>query len=170
MDDSYGQEEYEVLASSTDSNTHSFQVVSSKAEAPTNWTKVSVSLPAGTKYFAIHCVSDDHTMFAVDDVTYDGVAMPPTGYRVYKNGQCIASLNGEATGYADAEGTENDVYQVTVVYAEGESAFSNAVSVAATGIQTISARTVGGYKILYRVTNGVYIVRQDGKIKKAIIR
>lgn len=75
-------------------------------------------------------------MFAVDDVTYDGVAMTPTGYCVYKNGQRVATLSDEATGYTDAEGTESDVYQVTVVYAEGESAFSNAASVAATGIQT----------------------------------
>lgn len=89
VDDSYGSEAYEVLYSTTDTATTSFQVVNTKTTAPTNWTKITVTLPAGSKYFAIHCVSNNCTMFAVDDVTYEATSIaqvlyyhhgPKTGY------------------------------------------------------------------------------------------
>lgn len=170
VDDSYGSEAYEVLYSTTDTATTSFQVVNTKTTAPTNWTKITVALPAGSKYFAIHCVSNNCTMFAVDDVTYEAPAMIPTGYNIYKNGNKIASVDANTTTYTDASGETDDVYNVTAVYAEGESVFSNAASLNSTdGIETILT-TDKGFKILYRVTDHVYIVKKDGKIYKTILK
>lgn len=170
VDDSYGSEAYEVLYSTTDTATTSFQVVNTKTTAPTNWTKITVALPAGSKYFAIHCVSNNCTMFAVDDVTYEAPAMIPTGYNIYKNGNKIASVDANTTTYTDASGETDDVYNVTAVYAEGESVFSNAASPNSTdGIETILT-TDKGFKILYRVTDHVYIVKKDGKIYKTILK
>lgn len=170
VDDSYGSEAYEVLYSTTDTATTSFQVVNTKTTAPTSWTKITVTLPAGSKYFAIHCVSNNCTMFAVDDVTYEAPAMIPTGYNIYKNGNKIASVDANTTTYTDASGETDDVYNVTAVYAEGESVFSNAASLNSTdGIETILT-TDKGFKILYRVTDHVYIVKKDGKIYKTILK
>ena len=170
VDDSYGSEAYEMLYSTTDTATTSFQVVNTKTTAPTSWTKITVTLPAGSKYFAIHCVSNNCTMFAVDDVTYEAPAMTPTGYNIYKNGNKIASVDANTTTYTDASGEAKDVYTVTAVYADGESVFSNAASLNSTdGIETILT-TDKGFKILYRVTDHVYIVKKDGKIYKTILK
>jgi hypothetical protein len=170
VDDSYGSEEYEVLYSTTDTATTSFQVVNAKTTAPTSWTKITVDLPAGSKYFAIHCVSNNCTMFAVDDVTYEAPAMTPVGYNIYKNGNKIASVDANTTTYTDASGETNDVYTVTAVYAEGESVFSNAASLnPAAGVEMVRT-TDKGLKILYRVTDHVYIVKKDGKIFKTILK
>lgn len=169
VNDEYGKEEYEVLYSTTDKDTKSFQTIKAKTEASTAWTEIKVELPSGAKYFAIRCVSNDHTMFALDDVSYEAPAMTPVGYKVYKNGECVATLNAESTSFNDADGTKNDSYFITVVYAEGESTASNVVSSGTTGITTLNA-TEQGYKILYEVTNNVYIVKKNGRTYKVIMK
>lgn len=169
VDDNYGNEEYEVFYSTTDKDTKNFQRIKAKADAPTEWTEIKVELPEGAKYFAIRCVSDDHTMFAIDDVSYEAPTMMPLAYKVYRNGECIATLDAEATSYIDADGSNSDSYFVTVVYAEGESAASNTVSLNTVGITTLNA-TEQEYKILYEVTNNVYIVKKNGRTYKVIMK
>lgn len=169
VSDDYGNEEYEVLYSTTGKDTKSFQTIKAKAEAPTAWTEIKVELPSGAKYFAIRCVSNDHTMFALDDVSYEAPAMTPLGYKVYKNGDCVATLSAESTTYNDLDGSNSDTYFVTVVYAEGESPASNTVSLGTTDITTLNAAEQD-YKVLYEVTNNVYIVKKNGRTYKVIIR
>lgn len=68
----YGSEKYEVLASSTNNSPTSFKIVGSVHEANSDdWEMVSVTLPAGTKYFAIRHVSYDIFAMMIDDVTYE---------------------------------------------------------------------------------------------------
>lgn len=69
----YGPEKYEVLASSTDNNAPgSFSIVGSVREIESvQWHEVSVTLPAGSKYFAIRHISYDIFGLMIDDITYE---------------------------------------------------------------------------------------------------
>ena len=66
-----GYESYEVMASSTDNEVSSFTRVQNFNSTATSWTKRSVTLPAGTKYFAIHHYSMDVFGVLIDDITYE---------------------------------------------------------------------------------------------------
>ena len=68
----YGNEKYEVLASSTNNDPTSFLIVGSTREITgEDWQEVSVTLPAGAKYFAIRHISYDIFGLMVDDITYE---------------------------------------------------------------------------------------------------
>ena len=75
----YGSEEYAVLYSASGKDVADFQLIKSKTEAPAEWTETAVELPAGARYFAIRCVSNNHTMFVLDDISYEAPAMTPVG-------------------------------------------------------------------------------------------
>ena len=142
LNDNYGLESYEILYSTTGKDTADFKRVDT-AEAPAEaWTEVSYQLPEGAKYFAIRCISEERFMFMVDDVTYEGLPLEVQGYNVYRDGELVASLGADATAYTDVNGTDKSVYNITVVYAAGESALSNDASLNATGITNISTNAV----------------------------
>lgn len=68
----YGNEKYQVLASSTNNEPTSFFIVGSTREITgEDWQEVIVSLPAGTKFFAIRHISYDIFAMLVDDITYE---------------------------------------------------------------------------------------------------
>lgn len=71
LTEQYGNEEYEVLVSSTDNNPSSFTSVKTFADATLDWTERSATLPAGTKYFAIRHYSDNIFGVLIDDITYE---------------------------------------------------------------------------------------------------
>lgn len=128
-------------------------------EAPDSWTKYSFTVPAGTKYFAIRCVSNDSYAFCVDDVTYEPLAgetnYEVSGYNIYRDGKKINSDLIKETTYTD-NGLEDGTYsyKVTAVYPEGESYYSDAVEVTAkaSGIESITAQ----YQV-YAQSNSIII-------------
>jgi hypothetical protein len=66
----------------------------------------------------------------VDDVTYMPKSGVIKGYNIYRDGELIAFVEGENTTYVDASsnsGSHN--YNVSVVYEDDESAFSNTATV-----------------------------------------
>ena len=67
----YGNELYEVLASTTDNNPSSFTPVKTFEDATLTWTERSATLPAGTKYFAIRHYSNNVFGVLIDDITYE---------------------------------------------------------------------------------------------------
>lgn len=136
LNDYYGLEEYQVLYSTKGRDIADFTVVQSTQEAPEEWTEVRIDLPQGARYFAIRCVSNDHTMMMVDDVTYTAPTPEIVGYNVYRNGELIATT--ETASYIDHESTAGGEYNVTAVFTEGESAFSNTAS-ASTSVTEIAA-------------------------------
>ena len=94
--DKYGLERMKVAYSTggTSQSDFTFLTGSSYISVPTTWTKYDYDLPAGTKYIAINCVSDDAFIFMVDDITIEmGGTPPPPGakYNVYRDGSKIAS-------------------------------------------------------------------------------
>ena len=96
----YGDETYEVLASSTDNNPSSFTLVQSLSDQVTTWTERSVTLPAGTKYFAIRHISLDIFGLAVDDITYETLLpTQPVSYNIYLDGQLVDNVNSDVFSY-----------------------------------------------------------------------
>ncbi len=124
---------YEVLTSTAESaiNRASFTAIAGLGgTAPSAWTKVEFTVPAGTTYFAIRHTADVENGFAllIDDATFqaEAVATPSLlGYNIYRNG---VKLNAEVIAecsYADNSPIEAACYNATAVYNLGESSFSN---------------------------------------------
>lgn len=140
----YGDETFEVWASETDSAMSSFEKIY-EGSVPMQWTNVAVELPEGTRFFAIRHTMADGFCFLLDDITYTpstGGASLLTlqGYNVYRDGQLLNAEPLTTTSYADTEAQEGQdhIYNVTAVYAQGESAASS-FSLSATAIDTIAA-------------------------------
>ena len=107
----------------------------------TDWTKVSVTVPAGTKHIAIrHITSSTYSyVFKIDDITYIKEGEAPKAYNIYRDDVKIATVEAENQAqYVDANAPEGSHrYSVTVVYDEGESipTYSGIV----TGIKSVAA-------------------------------
>jgi hypothetical protein len=169
-------ESYEVLYSTTDCETSDFIKIGGTRTAPSDWTEVKVVLPAGATYFAIHCVSNDQFVFAVDDIKYlpaSAVAeeLSLIGYNLYANNVKVNDEPIEELSYVHhlAEQTMTEYY-VTVVYDKGESAMSNVVTVYPSSVNAIvsgKAYIYGGNKtvIVDNATgDSVNIFTLDGHI------
>lgn len=133
-------ETFQVYYSTTDANRNSFigdpaqnsHTVNSSAE----WEEFRVSVPDGTKYFAIRCVSDARLALMLDNITYTPVGAIPEdvslmGYNIYRNG---VRINAEPEGEAgfndtDVENGKSYTYKVTTLYDKGESVYSNEVTI-----------------------------------------
>ena len=177
---------YEVLTSTTGNAPADFTLLQSYAESSEDWVERTVSLPEGTKYFAIRHTTngDDAYYFYIDDVTYEIIEGNPNGdvdfYRVYRDGELIAETT--STSFTDTE-VEDDTeynYQVTVVYKNGvESGPVAATTAIATGINAIitngqpfNVYSVGGQLVRRQATNvqglqkGIYVING----KKVIVK
>lgn len=165
-------ESFEVLASTTEPTIAALKAagLSDNAVPADQWKNYNVTLPAGTKYFAIHCNSKNKFMFMLDDVTYSPAPLVLKGYRIYRDGKLVKTLDGaENTNYTDNEAGEGGVYTVTALYEEGESNFSDPKTIT-TGIENINSdiRSNEGnyrYNISGQRVSDDYkgIVIQDGK-------
>jgi len=159
----YGPEAYEVLASSTSKETGDFVTVN-KGTVPGEWTRFDIDLPAGTRYFAIKCVSKDVWAMGLDDITYipgDGIVdgLELLGYNFYQNNVPVnnAILATTVNSWA---GKATDTYAVTAVYNQGESRMSNKVIPAQSGINSITGND--NVTVTTR-DNNIIIDNADGK-------
>lgn len=165
----YGAESFQILYSTTDTKLSSFTRVTTVNNVPEAWTQYSYELPAGARYFAIRCVSDNTFAFFVDDITYtpahpaDGLVL--NGYNIYRDGALITPSPVAATSFVDTEaGIGEHSYALTAVYNRGESAMSPAASIITTGIESIF--TEGRTQNVYSV-DGLLILRDAtiGQVK-----
>ncbi len=173
--DDYGLEEIAAYYSTTDNERDSFIEMEiggySDSGVPTDWTQFSLDLPEGTKYFAIVSTSYDIWILMLDDISYVGYSdfgnLVVEGYNVYRDGDKINSELVTNTSYVDTEATEG-TYIVTVVYAQGESAPSNAVEVKTQGIEDLMAQKarvqVVDHTIIVLGSDNVVISAADGKV------
>lgn len=142
-----GRETFQVLASDKTKRTEDFSLIKEYTNVGDQWQKYDVELPYRTRYFAIRYVSADQMGFMVDDVTYmGGKPSVIVGYRVYRDGELIATIDDAAKNSfldTDAVPEGNHVYNVTVIYDLGESAYSNDASVIVTGISNLSIDSDG---------------------------
>ncbi len=122
------KESFEVLLSTTEPTVEALKPagLADNAVPADEWKNYTVTLPAGTKYFAIHCNSEDKFMFMLDDITYSPAPLKLKGYRIYRDGILVQTIEGENnTSYIDSEAGEGGIYTVTALYEEGESNLSD---------------------------------------------
>jgi hypothetical protein len=139
-------EYFEVLASSTDNKPESFTCLG-KYSVINTWTKIANVLPEGTKYFAIRCTSPNCFALIIDDISYvpaNAVAdnSEVLGYNIYRDDEQLNVTPVTDLTYVDSNITRTDTYRynVTAVYAGGESKYSNDATVSVTsGIESVDA-------------------------------
>lgn len=174
----YGLEQFEVYASDTGTETTDMKLVMDETKASVKWTKYTVDIPAGTKHFAIRCVSDMRFAFMIDDVTYECAPKPLEveflGYNVYRDGKKINDQPLSSATFTDDNTAKNAAYYVTVVYNLGESEPSNTVINSTTDINNISEESVsdgpvyttGGIRIIKPTNKGLFIKNGKKYVKK----
>ena len=78
LTDQYGAEVMRVLYSTTDNNPSSFIEIQQVNISSTTWAQYSYSIPAGAKYVAINCISDDIFALFLDDISIQINTSDPT--------------------------------------------------------------------------------------------
>ena len=163
----YGNETYEVLASTTDNNPSSFTSVQSFSDANLDWTLQSVALPAGTKYFAIRHTSDDIFGLLVDDITYEIAGEQPVSYNVYLDGQKVATVDANTFSYDFSNVAYGEhTCAISAVYDDNlESALvsDTFISAAKTDEPTITYTTENGYVVIKAEGDGTVTLTVDGQ-------
>lgn len=137
--DSDCPETIEIMTSSTDIAAADFSVAKNVTVSSPDFVTVDCTIPADTKYVAIHHTSDEGYALVIDDLQYAMKPRAVTGYNVYRNGVKVNAAPLSATSF-DVPGQGN--YSVSVVYPEGESSASNPVSVSSVGISSVDAGDV----------------------------
>ena len=141
-------ESLEVLYSTSDKSIASFKATDVADNAvPSDWTEYTVELPAGAKYFAVRCTSQDKFMLMLDDFTFISTknAVPPSliGFDIYRNGE---KLNSDLLdeGYYEDVVPADGIYSYAVLthYDQGVSSSSNVAEVTV-GASGIEAATTG---------------------------
>lgn len=151
-------ETFEVLYSTKGKNTDDFTLIATESTNSTDYKDYSYDLPAGAKYFAVRCTSDNAYGLRLDDITYEGHRdfgnIELKQYNVYRDSELIGSSS--TTSYDDtnvADGTYS--YQVTALYNLGESALTDAVEAIVMVSSGVSSITNGGITVSvadYRIT------------------
>ena len=149
----YGNETFEVLTSSTDNTYSSFSIVGSTREcSSTDWTQVTVTLPAGSKYFAIRHTSKDIFGLMIDDITYIPAPEHPVSYNIYLDGQFVANVDANTFSYTFNDVSDGDhECSVSAVYNLGE-------SVAVPATFTIEPKTATPTLSMVDNGNGTYTI------------
>lgn len=122
----YGTEKMVVEYSLTGNEPECFKPAADTLEVKSkDWADYRVSLPAGTKYVALHYASQYTYNLFVDNlyVGQSGQYAPTTGFRLYRDGVAVDSLAESAREYTDkgvADGLHT--YIIETLYANGAKA------------------------------------------------
>lgn len=176
-------EQIQVMASAAGTAVADFVPVGEVITVPSAWTECTAELPAGTRHFALRCVSKDQYILFIDDITYRKAArdFSLVGYNVYRDGALLASLAPTATAYADAEGNKGHAYAVAAVYNVGESvpapaqwldADGVAAAETADGVSPVAVYDLSGRRLTDEAARakGVRIVKQGTLVRKVLVR
>lgn len=141
--EAHGKESIEVRYSLSGNDPADFTGVAlSKTLEGNDWEYITVELPEGSVYAAIHYVSNDQYMLFVDDFSYIPAPWSERinhiGYNIYRDGLRLNTTPLSTTSYLDSDVEEEmAVYHVTAVYEEGESAPSASFELRRSGISEI---------------------------------
>lgn len=179
----YGYETFEVYASSTTPEKSEFKKVMFETEVPEMWTQYYVTLPEGTKYFAIRCTSNDCMMLTLDDIRFipkgDPRSLKLLGYNIYRDGECINDEPVTGTTFVTSRNGAGATFFVTAVYDRGESAASNLVLLGTHSIDGIATDSeqpeeyfdLRGIRVnASSLTPGIYLLRRGTTVTKHIVR
>lgn len=164
-------ETFEVLYSTTDRSLESFKRVRLCANVPAEWTEYEFTLPEGTRYFAIRCISNDRFMLFIDDITYtpadESEPMTILGYNVYRDNVKINDAVIPATAFDDAltQSGQSHSYAVSTVLNLGESRLSNSVTIVTSSIDAVTGAgisiTVEGNTVIVTGAEGLNAALYD---------
>lgn len=136
-------ENFEVYYSTTDTDIDSFEPLQ-KGIANATWQQTSVNLPEGTKYFAIYH-SDATTLetswLGIDDVTFVLGKYDVKGYKIFRDGQYLTTVDGNTTTWDDND-LDYHVYNVVAILDNAESAPSNDANTDPAGISSVSGNNL----------------------------
>ena len=139
-------EKFEFWYSTTGNNVEDFikmgvaQTVSSDT-----WRRFSYNLPAGARYFAVRCVSENQWGLMLDDFEYTPAqgSVELYGYNVYRDDELIAQEVPMTSHLDENVDLSNErSYHVSVVYEEGESIYSKKALVDASGVDYVESAQV----------------------------
>lgn len=164
-------ERFEVWASQGSPDIADFKCISGESPVAVtsynDWNRFSFSLPEGTKFFAIRCVSKQQTGLMIDDITYSPVHRPLElwGFNVYRDGVKITPSEIGEYSFTDTglEHLRTYKYAVSAVYDAGESIFSQPVEVTVgvtAGIGSVD--TDSNAVDIHAVTDGISITAPEG--------
>lgn len=166
-----GFDKFEVMYSTSGTNTAAFKELSEVLSTTAEWTRHEFTLPANAKYFAIHCVSEDGFILFIDDLEFverrNLDNFEHTGYRLYRDGKLVSEFSAGTKSFADnipAEGRY--IYHITALYADGrESLPSNyvEVSIGELGVKNPADNTE------IRVENGMIEISCDDYIEASVV-
>ena len=146
-------QKFEILYSTTDQEPESFTAFDSDAITfGTDWNYFEYTLPADARYFAIRsCCEGSYTVALLDDLRCTPLNGSTTeltlkGYNVYRDNELVATGVAD-TNYKDIAPEGTYVYNVTAVWEEGESNFSNAAKAICLGVAGIAADGVKVYAL-----------------------
>lgn len=179
----YGAETYEVLASATDTELASFVKVAEFKQTELGWQTISVRVPEGTKYFAIHYTTPCAFGMLVDDINYVAGGATLTGYNIYVDRVKVASVGADVTTYTfrqavagamrKAEASGKHTISVTAVYgnSESEPRTVEVDEVTAVGeVEGVKGATeifsLDGKRISGKATKGVYVINGKTSVVK----
>ena len=115
----YGAETFDVLYSTTDSAQSSFQLLETERPSAAGWTEYEVTLPEDARFFALRHTTPNGLSLAFDDVSFEGASQPVTGYRIYRDGELIASLPAAVTSFDDYASEDGlHTYMATAMYGD----------------------------------------------------
>lgn len=200
-------QKFEVLYSTESNEPEDFVAFDSDAITfGTDWVYFEFTLPQDARYFAIRsCVTGSYTVALLDDITYTPLFGSITkltleGYNVYRDNELIATRVSEPQFIDNTASEGMHVYNVTSVWAEGESNYSDAADFLATSVNAISGEatvkvskgiitvkgsvngscllTPAGIKVAassdadatYNVAPGVYLVKTGNRIAKVTVK
>ena len=112
----YGPETFEVWYSTTDNQVESFEKLAEYTTDVTEWTELSIDLPAGAQFFAIRHTSVDIFGLLIDDVTYATSGGSISNYNVYVEQELYDDTTETSIEIAN---TTAKVFAVSAVYATG---------------------------------------------------
>lgn len=116
----------------------SFENIDGWEKLPATWTKYEFDLPAEAKRFAIRSCAAGSFMLMVDDITYTSMvdlsSLEVKGYNVYCDGVKVNESPVADPSYVHVAEAGQHTYNVTAVYANGESEFSEPLSLETSGL------------------------------------
>lgn len=173
-----------IQASETDNDPASFHSLTDDiielktSEWEDDWQEFTITLPAGTKYFAINRNdgADDGMWLMLDDITYEKRTLVPVSYNIYLDQQLAASVDANTTQWLyDGSLEGNHEFSLTAVYADGTESEPVTLLFTPAGIEAISTDAQPAGNAYYTAAGlrttaaqrGLTIVRaSDGSVRK----
>lgn len=175
----YYNETFQVLYSTESDDIADFELLEEVTTSSYNWTKYSYTLPEGTNYFAIRCISLNQYMLQIDDITYtpDNGSSPNLelkSYDIWRDGEKVGNTSATVESYLDPINDGNDhTYMLTANYNRGVSAPSNEATIHTSSLKGVTDQlhaTVSAENDVIRIAgdcNNVTVYSADGRLVTA---